>query len=190
LNLSVKYLSNLGYILNAFLGVNRVLEDDKIRFKHFWKDREGVSPVIAVILLVAMTVVLVAVLYYTVSGMVDETKITPVAALGFREHETIEGQYTGGIVSISSKVYLKEVSLTIVDVETGTSEVIQPLADGESVSIGNPGSEITVTFDDAGKPGLLESSDVFFITGATFGDKLILIYIPSDDLLDTWETPL
>ena len=137
-----------------------------------------------------MTVVLVAVLYYSVSGMIDETKVTPVAALGFKEHETIDGQYTGGIVSISSKAYIDDVSMTVVDVDTGSSAVLQPLADSGSVSVGDPGSEITVTYDDAGKTGILDSSDVFYITGATFGDRIILIYTPSDDLLAQWETPL
>jgi flagellin-like protein len=161
-----------------------------MRFKYLWKDREGVSPVIAVILLVAMTVVLVAVLYYSVSGMIDETQITPVAALGFKEHETIEGQYTGGVVSISYKTFTKDVSMTIVDVDSGSSEVIQPLTNGASASAGPAGSEITVTYQDEGKQGILDSSDVIFITGATTGDKIILIFIPSDDLLDSWETPL
>jgi flagellin-like protein len=161
-----------------------------MRFKYLWKDREGVSPVIAVILLVAMTVVLVAVLYYSVSGMIDETKVTPVAALGFKEHETIEGQYTGGVVSISYKTFIDDVSITIVDVDSGDSSVIQPLTDGASDSAGPAGSEITVTYQDEGKQGILDSSDVFFITGATTGDKIILIFIPSDDLLGQWETPL
>jgi flagellin-like protein len=186
----VKYLNVLDHILITFLSVIYILEDDKIRFKYKWKDEEAVSPVIAVILLVAMTVVLVAVLYYSVSGMIDETKITPVAALGFKEHDTIDDQYIGGIISISSKVFISDVSMTIVDVDSGSSEVIQPLADGESVSAGPAGSEITITFDDAGRTGTLDSSDVFFITGATFGDKVILIYIPSDDLIAQWETPL
>ena len=39
------------------------------------EDREGVSPVIAVILLVAITVVLVATLYFVVSGLVEETLV-------------------------------------------------------------------------------------------------------------------
>ena len=137
-----------------------------------------------------MTVVLVAVLYITVSGMIDKTMITPVAALGFKEHETIDGRYIGGVISISSKVFIDDVSMTIVDVDTGMSDVIQPLADGESAAAGPAGSEITITYDDAGKTGILDSSDAFFITGATFGDKVILIFIPSDDLIVQWETPI
>jgi flagellin-like protein len=167
-----------------------ILEDDKIRLKYFWKEEKGVSPVIAVILLVAMTVVLVAVLYYTVSGMIDDTRITPVAALGFTEHETIEGQYMGRIVSISSRVYLDEVSLTLVDGETGETDIIQPMVGGGSAQAGPTGSQINITYDDAGKPGTLDSSDVFYVSGATYGDKIILIYTPSDDLLAQWETPL
>jgi flagellin-like protein len=142
-----------------------ILEDDNIRLKYFWKEESGVSPVIAVILLVAMTVVLVAVLYYTVSGMIDETKITPVAAISFREDDTIDGEYIGRIVSISSKVFIDDVSLTLVDAETGTSEVIQPLVDGGSAEVGNPGATISLAYDDAGKTGVLDSSDVIIIIG-------------------------
>ena len=167
-----------------------ILEDDKIRLKYFWKEEKGVSPVIAVILLVAMTVVLVAVLYVTVSGMIGETRITPVAAFGFTEHDTIEGQYMGGIVSITSKVYLDDVSLTLVDSETGYSGIIQPMVGGGSAQAGPIGSQINVSYDDAGKTGILDSSDVFYVTGATFGDKILLIYTPSDDLLAQWETPI
>jgi flagellin-like protein len=161
-----------------------------MRFNYLRRDREGVSPVIAVILLVAMTVVLVAVLYYSVSGMIDETKITPVAALGFKEHDTIDGDYTGGIVSISSKVFIDDISMTVVDVDSGSADAVQPLTTGTVISVGPSGSEITVTYQDEGKQGILDSSDVFFLTGATHGDKIILIYTPSDDLLAQWETPL
>jgi flagellin-like protein len=186
---SVNYLNNLKHILISVGSIVSILEGCKMGFRYNWKDEEAVSPVIAVILLVAMTVVLVAVLYYTVSGMIDETKITPVAALGFREHDTIEGQYNGGIVSISSKVYLDDVSMTVVDVETGNADVIQPLTSESTTSAGPPGSEITVTFKDEGRIGILESSDVFFITGATYNDRIVLIYSPSNDLLAQWETP-
>ncbi len=59
--------------------------DDSMRMKQFWKDKKAVSPVIAVVLLVAITVVLVSVLYFSVSGMITKTKTTPVAALYFVE---------------------------------------------------------------------------------------------------------
>jgi flagellin-like protein len=170
--------------------VNLNSGDDIIYFKHHWKDEEGVSPVIAVILLVAITVVLVSVLYFTVSGMIDETKMTPVGAFNFREHETIEGQFTGGIISVSSKVYIDDVSLTVVDAESGGSDIIHPMAEGQSAQAGPPGSQINITYDDEGKMGVLDSSDVFFVTGATHGDKVILTYIPSDDRIALWSTPI
>jgi hypothetical protein len=137
-----------------------------------------------------MTVVLVAVLYYTVSGMIDRTEITPVGALGFTEHETTDGEFIGGVVSLSNKVKLKDVSLTLIDAETGTSGLINPMVNGGSAQAGDPGSEITITYDDAGKTDWLDSSDVLFITGATTGDRVVLIFLPSDDLLAQWTTPI
>lgn len=158
--------------------------------KYFWKDKKAVSPVIAVILLVAMTVVLVAVLYYSVSGMIEGTETTPVGALHFTEDPDIDGKYRGRIISISSKVKISEVGLTLIDVETGESGAIFPLVDQGMTRAGPAGSNFTVTYDDAGKTGQLDSSDIFFVTGATYQDQILLTYIPSDDLIATWETPL
>jgi flagellin-like protein len=166
------------------------LEDDKIRIRYFNKDERAVSPVIAVILLVAMTVVLVAVLYYSVSGMIDQTKTSPVGAFHFREDENIDGKYTGSLISVSAKVKLTDVGITVVDGETGESGTIFPLIDLGSTNAGPGGSSINVSYDDIGKIGMLDASDAFFVTGATHGDKILLIFIPSDDLIATWTTPI
>ncbi len=47
--------------------------------KRIWKNKEGVSPVIATILMVAITVVLAAVLYVMVSGYMTGGGGTPIA---------------------------------------------------------------------------------------------------------------
>jgi flagellin-like protein len=160
-----------------------------MHFKLVWKDREGVSPVIAVILLVAITVVLVSVLYFTVAGMVEETKPTPIVAIDFNEHDTIEGMYIGGVVSMSEEVKLSQASLTLIDVESGDSGAIHPLVTGGETSAGSGADMINITFTDGGMTGKLEPSDVFVITGATEGDKVVLTYIPSDDILAFYIIP-
>ncbi len=147
------------------------------------KDREGVSPVIAVILLVAITVVLVATLYFIVSGLVQETQDTPKAALVFTESEDIEGKFTGGVQEVTQKVFIEDVSLTIVDGETGEAAIIEPLVDGASAQIGSPGTGINITFYDQGAIGQLDGSDIFIIYQGTLGDKITLTYIPTDDIL-------
>lgn len=147
------------------------------------KDREGVSPVIAVILLVAITVVLVATLYFIVSGFMTETQDTPKAALVFIESEDVDGKFTGGVVEITKKVHTEDVSLTVVDGETGEAGIIYPLIDGATAQIGTPGTGINVTYFDLGTIGQLDGSDIFIIYQGTLGDKITLTYIPTDDIL-------
>jgi flagellin-like protein len=155
-----------------------------MRLKQHRKDTKGVSPVIAVVLLVAITVVLVSVLYFSVSGMISKTKTTPVAALYFVESKEVEGEYTGSIASISAKVELPDVSLTLVDGETGDAESISPLVNNGQAEAGAPGEEVQILYVDANSNNQLDSSDVFYITNGTAGDRVSLMYIPSDDLLD------
>jgi flagellin-like protein len=113
-----------------------------MRLKQHRKDTKGVSPVIAVVLLVAITVVLVSVLYFSV------------------------------------------VSLTLVDGETGDAESISPLVNNGQAEAGAPGEEVQILYVDANSNNQLDSSDVFYITNGTAGDRVSLMYIPSDDLLD------
>lgn len=155
-----------------------------MRIKQFWKDKKGVSPVIAVVLLVAITVVLVSVLYFSVSGMISKTKTTPVAALDFVESKDVEGEYTGGIVSISEKVELPDVGLTLIDGETGEAASISPLVDNGQAEAGAPGEAVQILYKDANSNNQLDTSDVFYITNGTAGDKITITYIPSDSLID------
>ncbi len=147
------------------------------------KDRAGVSPVIAVILLVAITVVLVATLYFVVSGLVEETQDTPKAALVFIESEDIDGKFSGWVQEITQKVSIEDVSLTIVDGETGEPAIIEPLVDGAVAQIGSPGVGINLTYYDTGNNGQLDGNDAFIIYQGTMGDKITLTYIPTDDIL-------
>ncbi len=147
------------------------------------EDREGVSPVIAVILLVAITVVLVATLYFTVSGLVEETQDTPKAALVFVESEDIDGKFTGWVQEITQKVFIEDVSLTMVEGETGEAAIIYPLVDGATAQIGSPGVGINITYYDTSNNGQLDGSDILIIYKGTMGDRITLTYIPTDDLL-------
>ena len=64
-----------------------------------WKDRKGVSPVIATILMVAITVVLAAVLYVMVMGFGGDSDATPKVAL--TKVDDGAGLYTISVVSVS-----------------------------------------------------------------------------------------
>lgn len=141
------------------------------------KEDEAVSPVIAVILMVAITVVLAAVLYVMVSGMMEETETTPTGAFNFTQvGSAVAGggkTYTGGLVSLSRDVDATDVSMTIVN---GTnSDADTDLSDGASVSAG----DFDVTYTDTNGNGALDSGDVIACTGVLTGCQIKLVFTPS-----------
>jgi flagellin-like protein len=91
--------------------------------KKIWRNEEGVSPVIAVILMVAITVVLAAVLYVMVSGMLGSTSTTPTISMNWVEDTQNMGNYTGNVVRISGSKALRmeDVSVTVTAVELNRS---------------------------------------------------------------------
>ena len=140
---------------------------------------EAVSPVIAVILMVAITVVLAAVLYVMVSGMMSDTTATPSGALSFGDGTVVGGgkDYTGGITALSKDIDFVDVSMTVVNgsasaASTGTDGA---LVSGTAVVAGN----FQVTYSDTNGNNQLDAGDVISITGATSGCQFKLVYIPS-----------
>lgn len=85
--------------------------------KKVWEKRlkeEAVSPVIAVILMVAITVVLAAVLYVTVNEMMRiKGGPAPQGSLYVRESENEEGTYTATMISISDTVKYEDFYVAI-----------------------------------------------------------------------------
>jgi len=82
--------------------------------KKAWKKDEGVSPVIATILMVAITVVLAAVLYVMVVGLVDTDDNKPIAgaitSADMKANSTVEivfGAFSGGIKPTSLTLMLE-----------------------------------------------------------------------------------
>jgi len=75
------------------------------------KDSRGVSPVIATILLVAITVVLAAILYALTSGLVGNTEMTPMIGatqtLSDQNHIWTVDAITGGSPILKSNVYIQ-----------------------------------------------------------------------------------
>ena len=102
--------------------------------KNMWKKEEGVSPVIAVILMVAITVVLAAVLYVMVSGMMTTTSTTPTGAMGFNEG-SVDGTYTGSFVSLTKSVKLSDTQVTILDDSNGLSDSINDLSIDKNATV-------------------------------------------------------
>jgi flagellin-like protein len=102
--------------------------------KKIWairKDAEGVSPVIATILMVAITVVLAAVLYVMVLGFGTTSTTTPTAI------------YQKSSVSVTNGVQINIVSITKTDVPW--SDVSVQLTDGTAYATWTP---VTDNLDD------------------------------------------
>ena len=81
--------------------------------KRIWKENEGVSPVIATILMVAITVVLAAVLYVMVMGITINPKTTPsmtwndAGAESSTEGKLVFGAMSYEVQPLEIKIFVK-----------------------------------------------------------------------------------
>ncbi len=139
--------------------------------RKIWKNEEGVSPVIAVILMVAITVVLAAVLYVMVSGMLGTTETTPKAGLSFKESTETVGKYSG---TFDGSVKLDKIEIKISDDSLGDSKVITK--PGTTAVYQFPGG-LNFTFEDKNENGKIDAADKLLIEGGTAGDEISVIYI-------------
>jgi flagellin-like protein len=146
--------------------------------KVVWRSEEGVSPVIAVILMVAITVVLAAVLYVMVSGMLGSTNTTPTVSMDWAEDDYNPGNYTGNVVSISGVKALRAGDVTVAVTHDGSSnsENLDVLRGASELSIG---SGFTLDYVDINSDQMLGAEDNFVITGGDDGDIIRLVYSPT-----------
>ena len=142
--------------------------------KKIWRNEEGVSPVIAVILMVAITVVLAAVLYVMVSGMLGTTGTTPTVSMNWNEDPEEPGNYTGNVVSISGVSSINTDDVTVTVTHAGTSDS-KDLDQFGTLVIGT----FTLSFTDLDPDGKLGAEDIFSIIGGSTGDQIRLVYSPT-----------
>lgn len=142
--------------------------------KKIWRNEEGVSPVIAVILMVAITVVLAAVLYVMVSGMLGSTGTTPTVSMNWNEDPEEPGNYTGNVVSISgvSSINTDDVTVTVTQGTTSDSKDLDTFG---TLVVGT----MTLSFTDLAPDGKLGAEDIFSIVGGQTGDQIRLVYSPT-----------
>lgn len=163
--------------------------------KKVWKEEEAVSPVIGVILMVAITVVLAAVLYVWASSFVGAgTKVTPKCELTVTN---IENNYQCRVQGISEKKAVQDITWEITDaagqtVATGGLEEIYGILDDDQY---NPNWQIT--FWDNDFDAKVTDQDVIVVRGhdnpladpayqkaiAKEGYKLQLKFDPTDELI-------
>ena len=154
------------------------------------QDNEGVSPVIAVILMVAITVVLAAVLYVWAASFLEQGDTSPFAQ--FTSSKNSGGDYYVTVVKVSTKYDLEAFSYFLKDSTGTTSEfgeiAMQNLSGnvvGIDVSYGakcdencdddlqtrsdavdtDSGATYAVTFNDNDRDGKLSAGDTFTVRG-------------------------
>ncbi len=154
------------------------------------QDNEGVSPVIAVILMVAITVVLAAVLYVWAASFLEQGDTSPFAQ--FTSSKNSGGDYYVTVVKVSTKYDLEAFSYFLKD-STGTTnefgEIAMQNLSGNVVGIdvsydrtcdescdddlqtrsdavdGDDGAIYAVTFNDNDNDGKLSAGDKFVARG-------------------------
>jgi flagellin-like protein len=153
--------------------------------KNIWKKEEGVSPVIAVILMVAITVVLAAVLYVMVSGMMTSTSTTPTGAMDFTEGSQT-GNFSGSFVSLSKSVKLSDTQVTIIDDSTGGSASINNLEDTKIATV--PGG-LTLTYNDINGNNKVDGGDTIRCNNADSKDQIKFVYEPTGGVIAQYTFP-
>jgi flagellin-like protein len=149
--------------------------------KKIWKDENAVSPVIAVILMVAITVVLAAVLYVMVSGMLTTTSTTPTAGLT-KEPGATAGEYRLNIVSPSKSVTLTDITLTLWD-NSDSIPASGDLTTGSSTSVTCGSGKLNATYYDTGTDDKMDGADIIKIYNAYTGDTVKLVYKPTGGVI-------
>ena len=147
--------------------------------KRIWRNKEGVSPVIATILMVAITVVLAAVLYVMVSGYMTGGGGTPLS--GQLTYRTADSTPNTGVAKFEISVTAPSNALTTdwgVTVLNGTvsSGKITMTASGATGTLTGAGGAWTITVTHL-------VSDTTHIQG---GDRLTLTNDASDEVKG-WE---
>ena len=140
-----------------------------------WKDRKGVSPVIATILMVAITVVLAAVLYVMVMGFGGESGSVPTGE--FKAAEKVGADYRVQVLSISEAKDVADMKFSI-STSAGTDVFGFAVAqDGKISTTGDATLGASVTFVDLNGDKKVSSGDYFTVTIPTPGiDKDAVAY--------------
>lgn len=143
---------------------------------------KAVSPIIATILIVAITVVLAATLYAVIGGYGGLLgKPTPQAGIEVTE---TAGAYTITIISVSGAVSFSDLALKIV---YGSTSSVQTHSLNHTVPSGQPGYDTSIS-----GPGPLSPADTIYITPVNNPGDVISITIvdtASSGTVASWTNP-
>ena len=176
------------------------------------KNDEGVSPVIAVILMVAITVVLAAVLYVWAASFLEQGESAPIGT--FYTTKDSANNYFVEVIKVSKQEDLLGFSFFLKDGTgstfvggNGFGEIAMQFQGGEEMGIdmtyngddealksradnvtNDNGSQFPVHFSDNDLDGMLSSGDQFLVYGPNAGPaqdgwRLNIQYDPTGDMI-------
>jgi FlaG/FlaF family flagellin (archaellin) len=134
--------------------------------------------------MVGITVVLAAVLYVMVSGMMTSTNITPTVSMIWKENDP--GNYSGSVVSISgsSALNLDDVIVVVThEGETDSNTCEWLVADNNKLVAG----DFTLDYVDNNHDAQVGGDDDFIVTGGQKGDIIRLVHAQTNGLMVTQE---
>ena len=141
--------------------------------KRIWIEDQGVSPVIATILMVAITVVLAAVLYVMVIGLVDGPPDTPpiVAWSSVDAESSTEGVLEFG--TFSYEVRPIDIKLIVKANGTEAGEITIPSNDGAAPQdmtwTNGPAGATAIYYDYSPEGGVINQGDYIALSGLLSG---------------------
>ncbi len=153
------------------------------------KDEQAVSPVIATILMVAITVVLAAVLYVMVSGLIGGTSTTTKPTVTLTVNKITGGVsiLVAGIQPASPPANFK------VNIQNGTNQdlgtaILMPAKSGNTVTVIVDTVTFTIKWQNTGGSGQVSQGDTFVVTySAASGThwNFLLIWAADGSVLPT-----
>jgi len=150
------------------------------------KDEQAVSPVIATILMVAITVVLAAVLYVMVSGLISGPSTTKPFVTFSSVSKVNNAVWTFSIASASPAVAQSNYKINFgVGTATGAAVNMGTSGTNTTVTTGGTPANVGVKWTDLGGEGTVNGGDLFTITFApaslpTVGTSLTFYLLYSD----------
>lgn len=151
--------------------------------KKVWKirkDQEAVSPVIATILMVAITVVLAAVLYVMVAGLIGGGGTSRPAVTLDSARSTGTNSWKVAIADASQTVSLGSYKAMLQRTTSGTTTTLVSATTVVNGAIGSSGS-VFLNYTDLTGDGKLNGGDYFTVQGASTGSTYTVILIWAAD---------
>ncbi len=143
--------------------------------KKIYKKEEGVSPVIATILMVAITVVLAATVYIMVAGMGTGGTNKFIGSLHYQAQNSDPANgYVNLTVSMSQPSSAKFTDTTVVVIASGSTYTVKLGSDGTGTDSGN---NVHVKILDMDGSGTFSDGDGIYIYGVTLTGATISVSV-------------